>query len=109
MTELSILALIVAAVVFGLDFYYRYRLRTILSGKEQSQKSADPCERSCNLVPIDAQQFVHPAVGAQQTVLLYRCSGCGQHSTSVFLGAWALADFLKTKSEIQELKDMVAR
>ncbi len=109
MAELSIAALIVAAVGIGIDVYYRYRLRTLLSGKEQSQKSADPCEASHDLVPIDAQQFVHPAIGAQQTVLLYRCSGCGQHSTSVFLGAWALADFLKTKSEIQELKDMVAR
>lgn len=38
------------------------------------------------------------------TVVLYRCKSCGAHTTNTLLGAWTVADLLRTESEVSELE-----
>ncbi len=83
MAELSIAALIILLVILiALDYRRTRELREFtlkFSGKEQSPKSADPCEPSHDLVPIDAQPLKGGMLACEQTVCLKRCSRCGIH------------------------------
>lgn len=43
---------------------------------------------------------------APVTVVLRRCTACGEHATLTLSGAWELADLLRERSEIAELERM---
>lgn len=90
-------------------------LLVILIDRWRPHIPANPCLHSHNNIllavhPIGlkASEGLAMAIPDQQTVALFRCQNCGNHSSHIFVGGWTRQEFLGEDESISvaEMKRM---